>query len=104
VTIKARDFDAVVKKFRFEVDNTHHRRAWLIYGGKTVVKTRRSHGSGDLPMQDAIRQQLKLNENQLAEAISCTLDFDGYIKILQAKGVVEPEKKSPPQNPDTTAS
>ena len=45
-------------------------------------------GSGDVPMQHSIRQQLKLNEDQLREAMSCGLTREGYVDILREKGLL----------------
>jgi hypothetical protein len=39
-------------------------------------------------MQHSIRQQLKLNETQLKDAISCKVDRNGYVEILRAKGLI----------------
>jgi hypothetical protein len=39
-------------------------------------------------MHHSIRQQLRLDEEQLRQAIKCTLDRDAYIALLQAKGIL----------------
>jgi hypothetical protein len=39
-------------------------------------------------MQYSIRQQLKLNEEQLRQAVGCHLSRDDYIEILRAKGLI----------------
>ncbi len=89
MTIKARDFDNLVQRFGFKTRNAADRLAWLEYEGKTVIRTRRSHGSGgDLPFQHSIRQQMKLNEDELRRAISCTLSRDDYITLLRQKGIL----------------
>ncbi|MFN0244423.1 MAG: hypothetical protein ACKVWV_16165 [Planctomycetota bacterium] len=61
--------------------------AWLVVDGKTVVKTKRSHGRGDV-LHNKVRTQLKLNERELQEAVDCTLSRAGYVEILRAKGVL----------------
>lgn len=86
--MKAREFDLVVKKFGFKTRDSGDLLAWFEYEGKTITRTRRSKGSGDLPMQHSIRQQMKLTDDQLRDAISCTLDRDGYIEILRNKGLL----------------
>ena len=86
--MKAREFDLVVNKFGFKTRDSGDLLAWFEHEGKVVARTRRSKGSGDLPMQHSIRQQMKLNEDQLRAAISCTLDRDGYVEILKSKGVI----------------
>ena len=88
MTIKARDFDLLVNKLGMKTRDSGDLLAWFEVDGKTVVRTRRSKGSGDLPMQHSIRQQLKLSQQQLRDLIRCTLDRDGYIEILRAKGLL----------------
>lgn len=87
--LTAHEFDSLVTKFGFQVRNSRDLLAWLTVEGKVVVRTRRSKkSSGDLPMFHSIRQQLKLNDNQLREAIRCELDRDSYIEILRSKGLL----------------
>ena len=86
--ITAREFDTVVRKFGFEVKVGDHIRAQLIIDGQAIVRTRRSHKSGDLPSYNQIRQQLRLNEAQLRDAIACPLDRDGYLEILRERGIL----------------
>jgi len=93
MAIKSHEYDRVIEKFGFETKESHHRLAWLIYHGRKVVKTRRSHIKGrDLPAQHAIRKQLHLNSRQLREAVVCTLDRQGYIEILRDKQIIEEEE------------
>ena len=87
--LNAREFDLLVQKFDFKTRNSRDLLAWLEVDGKVVVRTRRSkQSSGDLPMQHSIRQQLRLNDDQLREAVSCTLDRDSYITLLRGKGLI----------------
>jgi len=88
MTIKAHEFDHLVAKLELQVRNSHDLLAWFEYEGKKITRTRRSRGSGDLPMQHSIRQQLKLNERQMSEAISCKLTREAYIDILRARGLL----------------
>jgi hypothetical protein len=88
VSIKAKDFDRLVTKFGFRTRDSGDLLAWFEYEGKITTRTRRSRGSGDLPMQHSIRQQLKLNEEQLRQAVSCHLTKDDYIQILRGKGLI----------------
>jgi hypothetical protein len=91
VTIRANEFDRVVAKFGFVTREGRDRLAWLEVGGRKIVYTKRSRQrAGDLPRPHEIRQQLKLNEDQLAAAISCSLDRNGYLDILRAKGLLDP--------------
>ncbi|MEE8470698.1 MAG: hypothetical protein V3S51_05145 [Dehalococcoidia bacterium] len=88
MTIKAREFDRLIHKFEFVTRSSDHLLAWMEVGGKKVVHTRRSWKRGDLPMQHTIRKQLWLNEEQLRQAIDCTLTRDGYIDILRDKNIL----------------
>ena len=88
MTIKAREFDRLVAKFGLRTRDSGDLLAWFEFEGKIILHTRRSKGSGDLPMQHSIRQQLKLNEEQLRQAVGCHLTKNDYIEILRAKGLV----------------
>lgn len=88
MTIKAHEFDRIIEKFEFKTRDSGDLLAWFEYQGKIITRTRRSKGSGELPMQHSIRQQMKLNEDQLREAIRCTLKKEDYINILKSKGLI----------------
>jgi hypothetical protein len=88
MTIKAHEFDRLVSKFKLKTRNSGDLLAWLEYNGKIIVRTRRSKGSGDLPMQHSIRQQLKLDEEQFKKALSCSLTLKDYIEILRDKDLL----------------
>ncbi len=88
MTIKAHEFDHLVAKLELKTRDSHDLLAWFEFEGKKITRTRRSKGSGDLPMQHSIRQQLKLNEEQMKEAVGCTLTREAYIDILRAKGLL----------------
>ncbi|SRR5260221_171098 len=87
--MKTHDFEKLVTKLQLKTRNSGDRLAWFEYGGKTIVRTKRSHGNKEQP-GDKIRQQLKLNEEQLAGLISCTVSLEDYVEILKAKRVIEP--------------
>lgn len=88
MSIKAKEFDRLVAKFGFRTRDSGDLLAWFEHESRIVTRTRRSKGSGDLPMQHSIRQQLKLNEEQLRQAVSCHLTRDDYIEILRGKGLI----------------
>lgn len=88
MSIKAKEFDRLVAKFGFRTRDSGDLLAWFEHEGRIVTRTRRSKGSSDLPMQHSIRQQLKLNEEQLRQAVSCHLTRDDYIEILRGKGLI----------------
>lgn len=89
MTIKAADFDRIVRKLELRTRMGGDLLAWFEYEGRVIVRTKRSRKRGqDLPFQHSIRQQLKLNQDQLSRLIACTLDRDGYIAILRDKGLL----------------
>jgi hypothetical protein len=86
--MKAHEFEILVNKLRLKVRNSGDRLAWFEHGGKTITRTKRSHGSGDLP-QHLIRQQLKLNDSQFSGIIGCSIGHDEYVQILKEKGLID---------------
>ena len=89
MTIKARDFDLLIRKFGFQTRESGDLLAWLEYDDKVVIRTKRSHTRGrDLPFQHSIRQQMKLNQEELNQALRCQIDKDGYIELLRRKGIL----------------
>lgn len=85
--MKAREFDQVISKFGMETRRGRDIHAWLTHKGKVVVRTKRS-GGRDEPPAHLVRNQLKLDEQQLREAVTCTLGLDGYLKILRERGIL----------------
>ena len=85
--MKAHEFERIVNKLNLKVRNAGDRLAWFEYEGKVITRTKRSHGSGDLPVH-LIRQQLKLNESQFSNLVGCSLGLQDYVNILKSKGMV----------------
>ena len=89
MTIKAHEFDRIVDKLGFVTRDSRDLLAWLYYNGQIVVRTKRSKQRGtDLPFQHSIRQQLKLNDDQLRGVIACTIGREEYLAILHSKGLL----------------
>lgn len=88
MTLKAREFDHLVNKLGFEPRKSGDRLALFRYEGKPILRTKRSWGSGDIPYQHQIRQQMKLDDDQLRRAKRCKLDRDEYIEMLRTKGLI----------------
>jgi hypothetical protein len=99
---KAKEFDFVVNKLKMEDKDTHHKIVWFIHDGKRILKTRRSQGSGDVPACNLIRQQLKVNEEQMRGLISCSFSLQNYIDLLKEKKVIEEIQKSTNQTTNQT--
>jgi len=85
--MKVHEFGRLESKLKLKVRNAADRLAWFEYGGRVITRTKRSHGNKDLP-SNLIRQQLKLDENQFAGVLSCSLSFDDYVGILRKKGLI----------------
>jgi hypothetical protein len=104
--MKTHEFERIVKKLGFETRNSRDRLAWFVYNGQTILRTKRSQGNKEQP-GDKIRQQLKVNEEQLAGLISCTVTLENYIEILKAKRLIvvtqAPESEHPPAEPKPQA-
>jgi hypothetical protein len=92
--MKVHEFGKLEVKLKLKTRNSGDRLAWLEYGGKVITRTKRSHGNKDLP-SNLIRQQLKLNEGELAGILSCSLSLDDYIEILKKKGLIPLDAKGP---------
>ena len=89
MSIKARDFDRMMDKLGFETRDGKDLLAWFTHDGKVVVRTKRSHIKGrDLPFQHSIRQQMKLNEEELREVLGCTIGQREYVELLRRKGIL----------------
>lgn len=85
--MKAKAFDRLANKLELKTRSSGDLLAWFEYDGK-ITRKKRSHGSGDVPMQHSIRQQLRLNEDQLRGMLDCTLNRDDYVRILRKKGLL----------------
>lgn len=96
--MKVHEFETIVKKLGLKTRNSGDRLAWLVYNGQTVVRTKRSHGNKEQP-GDKIRQQLKVNEEQLAGLISCAVSFEDYVNILKARKIIAADPKIDPDPP-----
>lgn len=89
MSIRARDFDRMLEKLGFETRDGKDLLAWFTYEGKKVVRTKRSHIKGrDLPFQHSIRQQMKLNEEELRQVLGCTIGQPEYVELLRSKGIL----------------
>lgn len=90
MSLSAGEVDRAWDKLGMEIKQTNDRHAIFRYEGRFILRTKRSFGSGKLTgkIPQLIRQQLRLNEQQFGELISCPLDRNGYIEILREKGLL----------------
>ena len=99
--MKVHEFEKIVSKLGLKVRNSGDRLAWFEYDGQTVVRTKRSHGNKEQP-GNMIRQQLKVNEKQLAGLIKCDVSLEDYIQILMDKKIIGSGKRQAiPKQSDT---
>ena len=87
---KAIDVERIHTKLKMEQREGRDRLAWFVHGGRRVLFTRLSHQRGDVAgrIMDFIRQQLKVNQTQLAGLRDCTVTYDDYVKILRDKNLL----------------
>lgn len=86
-----KDIDRAWKKLGMVIKNTGDRHAKFYEGGKLILTTMRSFGSGNLDgnIPHKIRTQMKLNEDQFKRLIDCPLQRPEYVEILKAKKIIE---------------
>lgn len=95
--MKVREFEKIVNKLELKVRNARDRLAWFIHAGQTVLHTKRSHGNKEVPGH-LVRQQLKVNEQQFAGLIDCTVTKQDYVRLLIEKGVIVASPAGEPPN------
>ncbi len=95
--MKVHEFEKIVSKLQLETRNSGDRLAWFKYKGQVIVRTKRSFGNKEQP-GDKIRQQLKLNEQELAGLISCDVSIEDYIEILKSKRVIAHDTEPGPSS------
>ncbi|MGH8278652.1 MAG: hypothetical protein ACRETQ_03685 [Gammaproteobacteria bacterium] len=95
MSLHSDEVDRAWNKLGMVIKPGRDRWARFYYEGKWILSTRRSWGSGKLDghVPDFIRQQMKLNEDQFRDLISCPLQLEGYVEILKSKGLIEAEKE-----------
>src|SRR5262245_6933954 len=78
LSLHAKQIDAAWGKLQMEIKDTGDRHARFYHGGKLILATKRSFGSGTIDgrVQYLIRQQMKLNETQFDELLTCVMQRD----------------------------
>ncbi len=91
--LKKREMRSVFSKLKMRVEKTHHKIAYFEYKGIEYLKSRISHGEGDIPkpVVERIRKQLYLNQSQFNELVKCPLGYDEFISILKDKKIIPQE-------------
>jgi len=78
----------VIEKLGFEIRTKRENFALYRHGGKLILTTAVPKGRGDLHVKNQFRQQLKLTETQLNEAVRCPFGRKEYLEHLIALGHV----------------
>jgi len=84
--IKKREALSVLEKLCFDARTRKERFAKFFYDGKLVLTTAVPKGSGDNYSSNQFRQQLKLDEEQLGQAIRCPFRYKDYVAHLRDHG------------------
>jgi len=89
--MKKRDVGCIFRKLRLEIHNSHHKMAYFVHEGKRILKTRLSHGDGELSpaIVWCICKQLHLTHTQLAELFACHFGYDDYVVHLKRGGLLD---------------
>lgn len=88
--LKKREVRSAFSKLRMRIEHTHHKIAYFEYNGIQYLKTRVSHGEGEIPkpVVERIRKQLFLNQLQFRDLVKCPLGYDEFVAVLKDKGII----------------
>ena len=89
--MKINEMGKIFRKLDLKVRSTGHNYGWLIVNGRKILRVHYSHGKGDIPsvVVNKIRGQLKLPQKDFLELINCPLTYEGYLRILEQKGILD---------------
>ena len=81
---------SVFSKLKMRIEATHQKIAYFEYNGIEYLKTRVSHGEGDIPspVVERIRKQLFLNQAQFQDLVKCPMGYDEFVAVLKEKGLI----------------
>jgi hypothetical protein len=86
--ITVREFTRIERKLDLQTRDTGDRIAVFYHEGRRVTWTKRSHQRGEIGESHLIRQQLKVNDNQLRGLVDCSVSRNDYVEILREKGLI----------------
>jgi len=77
-------------KLQLDVESSHHKTATFYYKGHAILRTRVSHGRGDIPpiIVAKMHSQLKVTEEQMHRLVNCSMSYEEYITLLVTKGLI----------------
>ena len=93
---KARDIKgALIKKGFVETEGGRDHTFYFLWYNrkKTPVHTKFSHGETDIspPLLSLMARQLKITKGEFGDLIDCSLDGDGYIRLLVERKIISPD-------------
>jgi hypothetical protein len=90
-SFKGSEISRSLKRKGFQEGNGDHVFLYLMVDGKrTPVRTKVSHGRKEYrgALWACLKQQLKLENEQLDQLIRCQLSHEDYVGILRADGII----------------
>ena len=78
----------VVKKFGMQERKGKELFYKLVWKGTTILTTAIPKGRGPLHIRDKFRNQLRLDHEQLADAVKCPFKESHYIEHLKSIGLI----------------
>ncbi|MCE7987234.1 MAG: hypothetical protein DYG89_39185 [Caldilinea sp. CFX5] len=88
--LKKREAETLFGKLQLDVESSHHKTATFYYSGRAILRTRVSHGRGDIPpiIVAKLRSQLKVTEEQMRRLVDCSMSYEEYVSLLITKGLI----------------
>ncbi len=89
VTLKTRTvLTGLQKKGFVQAEGNHTFLIFCMKGKKTSVRTKVSHGGGEIDdyLINKMSMQLKLEKKQFLDLVNCPLSLSGYLQELKAQG------------------
>lgn len=83
------------KGFRLERSTNHEYYRLYLDGKASSIRTKVSHGSkgelhGNSPLMRKYQDQLRLDKRRVADLLDCPLSGEAYVRLLMARGELEP--------------
>jgi hypothetical protein len=74
----------------------HHHLFLMVSGKRTQIRTKISHGRKTYTdgLWKCLKDQLKLDNNQLTGLMSCTLSYESYLDVLRDKNILPAIQRS----------
>jgi hypothetical protein len=87
--LTVKEFERICSKLEMVMKDGKDRYAYFYHDGKIITWTKRSHQRGDLGgLEHFIRNQLKVNEQQLRDLRDCPMKREDYVEHLRQRGLI----------------